>query len=244
MSSENPSSNSDSSAEFNRLRAGDRAREAASKGLQRAFDEGQLDYAELQERSEKALRAKYQDELTSLFVDLHLAGLPHASDSRFLPALIDGPKVPHAQNHTPIDNAMNTHQGSAAPMKYAPQGTGSTWSLALFGGTQKKGPWICARQHTAFTAFGGIDLDFTQAQVTAPRTTIEVVCLFGGLDVIVPENFRVEINVLPIFGGSELKDHARVTVDQRNLPADAPTIVINGVCAFGGVDVKRVPAVY
>lgn len=251
MNSENPGFNSDSSSDPTRLRAGDRAREAAARGLQRAFDEGQLDYGELQERSAKALRARYQDELTSLFLDLDLKGLPHASDSRFLPVLIDGPKASRPQAFPPPQqmpfppaqankNFVN-HQHAAMPMRYAPQGSGSTWSLALFGGAQKKGPWICARQHTTFAAFGGIDLDFTQAQITSPRTTIEVVCLFGGVDIAVPENFRVEINVLPIFGGAELKDHPAVSISQSNLPADAPTIVINGMCAFGGVDVKRVP---
>jgi hypothetical protein len=79
--------------------------------------------------------------------------------------------------------------------------------------------------------FGGCDLDFTEATFTARKTRIIMLCLFGGATLYVPEGVRVVPKAVCIFGG--INDRAPGTVDPN-----APTIVIEGVLLFGGVDIK------
>jgi hypothetical protein len=206
-----------------RMRAGDKDRNTALERLEWAFHDGQIDFAELKERTEAAQHAKYIDELPALTRDLSV------------PANLAA-QPPHRNVQPGHDNQVEPAQINASAAA-----TGSKVSFGIFGGTDKKGPWTCAPKHTSIVAFGGNDLDFREATLTAQTTVIDVCCLFGGVDIIVPDYFQVDIDVLPIFGGTDLTGSP-----QRNLPetpADArPRIVVRGFVAFGGVDVKRVPA--
>lgn len=63
-----------------------------------------------------------------------------------------------------------------------------------------------------------------------------LVAVFGGVDVIVPEGWRVQLGGLPIFGGYEDKTH-------RNgaLALDAAVLKVGATAIFGGVTVKNHP---
>lgn len=208
-----------------RMRAGDKDRNTAMERLEWAFNDGQIDYAELQERTKSARRATYIDELPSLTRDLSVPA------NLSLPSL----QSQHNQLHA-TDNYSHS-----APITFdtSVAKTGSKISLGIFGGMGKKGAWTCAPKHTSIVAFGGNDLDFREATLTAQTTVIDVGCMFGGIDIIVPDYFQVDIDVLPIFGGCDV-----VGAPQRNLPdaqaGSRPRIVVRGFVAFGGVDVKRV----
>lgn len=211
-----------------RMRAGDKERNTALERLEWAFHDGQIDFAELKERTDVAQHAKYIDELPPLTRDLSvpsdLSLSPQHKDLH-----VSGPAAAGGGHSNPV--LLNT---SAAA-------TGSKVSVGIFGGMDKKGPWTCAPKHTSIVAFGGNDLDFREATITAQTTVINVGCIFGGIDIIVPDYFQVDIEVLPIFGGSDI-----VGAPQRNLPDTSagarPRIIVRGFVAFGGVDVKRVPA--
>ena len=55
--------------------------------------------------------------------------------------------------------------------------------------------------------------------------------IFGGIDIKVPSYVKVKVKSTPIFGG--ISNSA-----QQNVTSDSPTIYINGLCIFGGVDIK------
>ncbi len=75
--------------------------------------------------------------------------------------------------------------------------------------------------------FGGVELDLRQATVS-DDAIIDCLCLFGGIDIIAPENVSVTVSGTPIFGGIENK----VRGDFEK------TLTLNCVCAFGGVDIE------
>ena len=77
--------------------------------------------------------------------------------------------------------------------------------------------------------FGGIDLDLRTAKIKED-IVIDCTSIFGGISILVPNNINVEANGIPIFGGVENKVG---TTDKKQ-----PTIHINYVCVFGGVEVK------
>lgn len=80
------------------------------------------------------------------------------------------------------------------------------------------------------TVFGGIELNLENAIINEDIIVNSTV-IFGGVDIIVPNNVNVRISSVPIFGGAANK--ARPCMN-----ANAPTIYINATCIFGGLDSK------
>ncbi len=78
--------------------------------------------------------------------------------------------------------------------------------------------------------FGGVDCDLRGSVITED-VVINVCCIFGGIDVMLPQNVNVEICTTPVFGGVSNKTG-------RPFTPGIPTVFINGTCVFGGVDVK------
>ena len=78
--------------------------------------------------------------------------------------------------------------------------------------------------------FGGVECDLRSAVINEDAV-IDVNAIFGGVDIFVPDYVRVKIRSTSIFGGvSEKGVHDPV--------GEAPTLYINAVCLFGGVDIK------
>lgn len=80
--------------------------------------------------------------------------------------------------------------------------------------------------------FGGIELDLTNAEL-APGATIEVFTAFGATEITVPPGWHVDLRGFPIFGGME----NATTKDA--LSSSAPTLVVDAIVMFGGVEVKH-----
>jgi len=104
-------------------------------------------------------------------------------------------------------------------------------SLAILGGSEKRvtGPDFTGADLTA--AFGAVSLDLRDATIATPPAHVTVVALFGGGEVIVPREWNVEIDVLPVLGGvSDERARAGESHEQVDL-------VVTGFVAFGGIEV-------
>ncbi len=83
--------------------------------------------------------------------------------------------------------------------------------------------------------FGGSEIDLRQCQISPQGCNIDVTTLFGGHVIKVPNNWTVLNKVTTIFGGySDLR-----IKDPLYAPDPAKTIVITGVCIFGGTEVRN-----
>jgi len=80
--------------------------------------------------------------------------------------------------------------------------------------------------------FGGVDLYLKNAIINRD-VVINVNVIFGGVDILVPENVRVIVEVNPILGGVENGTRSPLGAD-----GNTPTVYIKGNCTFGGVEVK------
>lgn len=78
--------------------------------------------------------------------------------------------------------------------------------------------------------FGGIKLDLRNA-VFEGDTAINACCIFGGADILLPDNVNIKVNSNSLFGGIDNKKHQNSNDNQY-------TVCLNGTCIFGGVDVK------
>lgn len=79
--------------------------------------------------------------------------------------------------------------------------------------------------------FGGAKCNLTDAKIK-DGSRLDLLCAFGGADIIVPENVNVKVNAFCLFGGISDK---RVVTDTNK---DNITLNINGFCIFGGADIK------
>ncbi len=82
--------------------------------------------------------------------------------------------------------------------------------------------------------FGGSEIDLTKARLAPGVAELELACVFGGCTIIVPDDWNVKIEVVPVLGGfgdSRKLNPGRVTDTTRQL-------VIKGAVVFGGGEVK------
>jgi predicted membrane protein len=111
-------------------------------------------------------------------------------------------------------------------------------AYAIFSGIERRITTKDFRFGRVSAVFGGVELDFHEADMEGDRAELEVNAIFGGAEIRVPENWRVESQSQVIFGG--LSDETRNA--NRTGDATAPGIkilVISGTITFGGVEVKN-----
>lgn len=189
-----------------RLRASDADRNLVADLLTAAYAEGRITTAELDERLAATMAARTFDDLAPVTADL----VPGGNQGRSVGAITSPASVP-------IDRA------------HASQETDST--VAIFGSTERRGPWRARRRLSNLTLFGGTRLDFREATFESDVCEVNILCLFGGVDLQIPDGVSVRNEAIAVFGGSDVK---HIAPPQPG----APTIVIKGFVAFGGIDAK------
>ncbi len=100
----------------------------------------------------------------------------------------------------------------------------------IFGGSSKKFTSQQLKGGKSTNIFGGSDIDLRGA-IPESGAVIEIFTLFGGCDIIVPDDWNVNVKTTSIFGGFEDK---RITPPNHN----GPLVYIKGTTIFGGGDLK------
>jgi len=104
--------------------------------------------------------------------------------------------------------------------------------LVLFSGLETRHTNNNFRGGTVFTAFGGAEIDLRDVTLSVEGAQMELTAAFGGITLIVPEGWKLQINGLPLFGGWSDKT--------RNQSATGgPAVVIRCLAMFGGIDIKN-----
>lgn len=83
--------------------------------------------------------------------------------------------------------------------------------------------------------FGEVDLDLKNA-IFDKDTVIKASAIFGGIKLKLPENVKVKVNSVPIFGG--ISNHHKQIVLSDTLNNTMYTIYLNALCMFGGIDIE------
>ncbi|GGU50046.1 LiaF transmembrane domain-containing protein [Lentzea flava] len=108
--------------------------------------------------------------------------------------------------------------------------------VAVFGGATTRERSQHLRHADVSAIFGGATLDLREAHIDTDAD-IDAFALFGGVDVLVPEGWRVSVGGLPFMGGIEDKTGN----GGHELPDDAPVLTVNGTALFGAVVVANQP---
>jgi hypothetical protein len=102
--------------------------------------------------------------------------------------------------------------------------------LAIFGSRDTRVTSGHFEGGNAVAVFGGVDLDLRDAVLPPEGATLEVVSVFGDIEILFPMGWRVEVSGPAIFGD----------LDDRTLgaPAGAPVLRIRATVVFGDVELR------
>jgi hypothetical protein len=82
--------------------------------------------------------------------------------------------------------------------------------------------------------FGGSEIDLTQAKLAPGVSELEIACVFGGTTIIVPTDWNVKVEVVPVLGG--FGDERKLNIGR---PIDTSRqLIIKGAVVFGGGEIK------
>ncbi|KAB7849904.1 DUF1707 SHOCT-like domain-containing protein [Streptomyces mobaraensis] len=191
------------------MRASDAERERVAEALRTAVAEGRLDMEEFGERLDAAYKARTHADLAPLVRDLPAAGTELAVPASAAPAATDG--------------SWGGRIGGTPSSKGA---------VAVMGGFQRHGRWTVPRLFTAFTFWGGGQIDLREAHFEGREVTIRCIAVMGGVEVVVPPDLDVEVNGLGLMGGFDSKGTGTGS-------PGSPRVRITGFAFWGGVGVTR-----
>lgn len=103
--------------------------------------------------------------------------------------------------------------------------------FALFSSIETNNQSQSFKGGKATALFGGIEIDLRSAKLHNNEARIELNAIFGGIDILVPDNWRVEVKGTPVFGGWSNKT-------RFNTDPDAPVLNVYCFSLFGGIEIK------
>lgn len=86
-----------------------------------------------------------------------------------------------------------------------------------------------------YALFGGADIDLTDAEIAGNDAYLDLVTAFGGINIKVPEHWKVIVKGLPLFGGWENKTKLKNMDGEK----DIPVLKVHCFALFGGIEVKN-----
>ncbi|MEU4655336.1 DUF1707 domain-containing protein [Streptomyces sp. NPDC023723] len=185
------------------LRASDADRDRIADMLREAHAEGRLSADEHAERVEGVLAAKTVGELDGFVRDL-----PAAHERRAFPSAPPRRPVPGALPAEPDDRVV-----------------------AVFSAAVRKGRWRAGRRIHAYSVFGSVEIDLSEAVFEYQQVVVKAVSVFGSVDIRVPENVT-----LRGAGGAVLGSFEVDTADSTD--TEAPVVHVDGWAVLGSVEAR------
>ncbi|MGI5402646.1 DUF1707 SHOCT-like domain-containing protein [Streptomyces sp. CA-135486] len=103
--------------------------------------------------------------------------------------------------------------------------------IAVFSSSTRKGRWRVGRRTNAFSLFGSVEIDLTEALFEQRLTVINATSIFGNVEVRVPENISLRGSGTGFFGNFDV-------LSLEAADPEAPVVVVNGYSVFGNVEAK------
>jgi predicted membrane protein len=100
--------------------------------------------------------------------------------------------------------------------------------------------------HTTVSVFGGTELDLTAVPLAAGETRINVISVFGGTEVFVPDDVAIRVTGVSNFCGVKVRgrqlNNGIFSVNSYETPGYAQAVRrlhIDATSVFGGAKIKR-----
>lgn len=160
---------------------------------------------------------------------LREAGFPAPDPWAFWPILLVAAGI------SMVSGTLRRARGADAPV--APDTPGAAEdslfsTFVMWSGVERKVGSLDFRGGDVTAIMGGAEIDLRQAKMPAGRAVVDVMVLWGGLDLFVPPGWKVTVEALPLMAGVE---------DATRAPAGETSghLVVKGLVLMGGVDIKN-----
>ena len=106
--------------------------------------------------------------------------------------------------------------------------------VVIFGSVERRIASPSYRGGNVTALFGGVTLDLRGSEMPAGTNFLNIQAVFGGVDLILPTGWTIEVKGIPVFGGIEDQRKKQVGTEDAN----QPKLRINALVVFGGIDIK------
>ncbi|MEU9302921.1 DUF1707 domain-containing protein [Streptomyces sp. NPDC048269] len=120
---------------------------------------------------------------------------------------------------------------------YAP-GTGGPVDtvVAVCSSAARKGRWRPGAHTRAVSVMGDITIDLTEAVFEQQVTEVNVTCVLGNVEVLVPENVTLRGYGSGVLGNFEVRGEGRGETDPQ-----APVVIVRGFALLGNIEARPKP---
>jgi len=108
---------------------------------------------------------------------------------------------------------------------------------AMFGGIERRMHTNSFKGGSIVAVFGGVEVDFRTADIEGQEAVDYVEAVFGGIELRVPERWKVVFQGQSIFGG--YTDETRPPLVDALGTGPRKTLILRGKAVFGGINVKN-----
>ncbi|HCC35842.1 MAG TPA: hypothetical protein DEQ02_09540 [Ruminococcaceae bacterium] len=99
-----------------------------------------------------------------------------------------------------------------------------------FGASSKYLDGKTLRRAHIKTSFGGMKIYFNSAELNPEGAAIKFECSFSGIEIYVPNQWKVLNNIQTALGGVDEKNRSHIS-------ADSPVLTLEGTLVFGGIEI-------
>jgi hypothetical protein len=110
-------------------------------------------------------------------------------------------------------------------------GSSTTWGVLSERKVRETSSEFAGRRYVAF--LGSCEIDLTDANITSSPAVIETIAVMGGVEVLVPYEWEIVGEVVPVMGGFEVKVRPSASTGKQ--------LIVRGAAVMGGVNVKSAP---
>ncbi|MFD8575854.1 DUF1707 SHOCT-like domain-containing protein [Streptomyces sp. CH8.1] len=128
--------------------------------------------------------------------------------------------------------------GAHAPSSSASSYTGAAGPaaetiVAVCSSSSRKGRWRPGAHTRAVSVMGDITIDLTQAVFEQQVTEINVTCVLGNVEVLVPENVTLRGYGSGVLGNFEVRGMSRGETEPQ-----APVVIVRGFSLLGNIEAR------
>jgi predicted membrane protein len=105
--------------------------------------------------------------------------------------------------------------------------------FAVFSGPEVRLTTANFKGGNVTALFGGANIDLRESKLPPEGALVELTAAFGGITLFVPEEWKLEMTGLPLFGGWSNKSAL------HSIAPEAPTLRLRCLAFCGGIDVKN-----
>jgi predicted membrane protein len=131
-----------------------------------------------------------------------------------------------------VAGAMRRARGADAPVGPGADTDSTLSTFVMWSGIERKVVSLDFRGGDVTALMGGAEIDLRQAKMPGGRAVVDVMVVWGGVDLFVPADWKVTVEALPLMAGIE---------DATRAPAGETRghLVLKGLVLMGGVEIKN-----